>query len=334
MSSPLKQGNYRAAPQQRRPHRDRDGSWSDAATVLLPWSLAALVCLSCSFIVYSYRSSYISAYDSYNRGESEKKDFSRSLETLREAVTLVKDRDELFGEDEDDDDEDLEVEDRRNEATDIKIQRLQKYIQSESHRELVDSIGEGPYSVTITVILPSLPDGSKGDPSNEEGRTHNFVMEMAPMNMMPHSTHLFLMQVKHGLWDGRAFTINTGARIETSALTINGKIKGSALQEFKNAELDTVSFQEYNEDYPHEQYTIGFYGRPGGPDWYINTEDNTEAHGPGGKYGQLLEHEADPCFARIKRGHHVIQMMKRLSTSSGHFIESPIIKSATIQARV
>jgi len=103
MSSPLKQGNYRAAPQQRRPHRDRDGSWSDAATVLLPWSLAALVCLSCSFIVYSYRSSYISAYDSYNRGESEKKDFSRSLETLREAVTLVKDRDELFGEDDDDD---------------------------------------------------------------------------------------------------------------------------------------------------------------------------------------------------------------------------------------
>lgn len=56
--------------------------------------------------------------------------------------------------------------------------------------------GEGPHRVRLTAVLPS--DGSKV----------SFVLETAPLDLMPHSVHLFLEQVVHGLWDNGWFYVN------------------------------------------------------------------------------------------------------------------------------
>jgi hypothetical protein len=43
------------------------------------------------------------------------------------------------------------------------------------------------------------------------------------------------------------------------------------VQRFRRAGLDGVVFQEYSPKFPHEKFTVGYAGRPGGPDFYIST---------------------------------------------------------------
>ena len=62
-----------------------------------------------------------------------------------------------------------------------------------------------------------------------------------------------------------------------------GYHRASAHEGFVDMALETVSYQEYSAKYPHVQWSVGFMGRPSGPDFYINKKDNTIAHGPGDK---------------------------------------------------
>ena len=59
----------------------------------------------------------------------------------------------------------------------------------------------------------------------------------------------------------------------------------------------SLAFQEYHSNYTHKRFTMGFAGRPGGPEFYISTIDNTHNHGPGPR-----THVADTCFGRIIGG--------------------------------
>lgn len=322
----MKQNNYRVsgAPQRRPPHRS--GEWSDAATILFPWSIATIVFLVSSFIVLSHRNAYLKVFTSYNTGLEALERHKHSYQTLREALDVSK----VGLADDDDDEEDEEDKLRREEAINMKITNLQKYIQTESHRETEDRFGDGPYRVKVEVIFPFLENGNLGDVSNEADRIKSIILEMAPLGLMPHSTHLFLEQVYHKLWDGCIFSVNSNGKLQVTTSSLE-KVS-EHLPRFQAAELDTVSFQEYNEDFEHEKYTIGFSGRPGGPDWYINTQDNIEANGPGGnKMIYTLDHEADPCFGRVIHGYDVIEKLTQLPTSrSGHFEKFPVIKTARI----
>lgn len=49
-------------------------------------------------------------------------------------------------------------------------------------------------------------------------------------------------------------------------------------------------------------------GRPGGPEFYISTQDNVENHGPG---SQGSATEADSCFGKIFIGERVVDRIKR-----------------------
>ena len=55
---------------------------------------------------------------------------------------------------------------------------------------------------------------------------------------------------------------------------------------------------------PHERLTLGFAGRPGGPEFYISTVDNVRNHGPG---SQGSKTEADSCFAKVVSGADVVE---------------------------
>jgi cyclophilin family peptidyl-prolyl cis-trans isomerase len=222
----------------------------------------------------------------------------------------------------DDDDDDGEEEMLRNEAIQERVERLQRYIQTESHRQLVDRFGEGPYQVVFEIKFPHLPESTS---------VRSLTIEMAPLGLMPHSKHLFMEQVFHGLWDGCTFQSHADGRIGATAATPDSR--DGKLQEFKDAELDSVSYQEYDDNFPHSTLTVGFHGRPGGPAWYINTRDNEEAHGPGGsKNVYALKEEADPCFGRVVDGFEVVEELQKVPAApNGFYINYPVIQRAFVK---
>ena len=146
-----------------------------------------------------------------------------------------------------------------------------------------------------------------------------FVAEMAPLDLMPHSVHLFLEMVGHGLLDGTSFHRNAHHVVQAGP-TPYYKSKGQNLRSaFVQNRLTSVSFQEYHPEFPHEKYTIGFAGRPGGPDWYVSTVDNTRNHGPGGQSSYALPGEADPCFAKVISGFDTVDRVHGMPIQPGWY---------------
>jgi hypothetical protein len=193
---------------------------------------------------------------------------------------------------------------------------------------LMARFGPGPHFVRISVHVEQATP-----------KTQSFTVQMAPLDSMPHAVHLFLEQVSHKLWNRGWFYINgphvmqAGPQADFTRLaTLDDKTmdeRSLALSPFRELQLDTMAFSEYSEDFPHEPFTLGYTGRPGGPDWYINKVDNTKAHGPGGQFHHEIEEFADSCFAKVVDGFDVINMMMSLPTvqEAGeyqYFFEIPV----------
>ena len=105
--------------------------------------------------------------------------------------------------------------------------------------------------------------------------------------------------------------------------------RGIAIKPFKEKGLDVLAFPEYSPSYPHVTWTLGYTGRPGGPDFYINKVDNTQAHGPGGQYQHVLEEQGDPCFAKVVKGQENVTLLFQQPTyedrSEWHyFFQEPV----------
>lgn len=195
---------------------------------------------------------------------------------------------------------------RRQDAMRQRIEMLQNQIREISHREALERFGPGPHRVQFLVEF----EYGKGT----KVKSSTFTLELAPLDVMPHSVHLFLQMVAHQLWDGTVF-LHTAHHVLQASPT-DYDTGDSKRQTFDMAGLSHLSFQEYSDQYPHEKYTVGFGGRPGGPDFYISTQDNTKYHGPGGQGQHDLSEEADPCFGRIVEGLDVINRLHRLSVNS------------------
>lgn len=103
---------------------------------------------------------------------------------------------------------------------------------------------------------------------------YEFVIELAPLVFVPHAVHLFLEQVEHGLWNNTYIYGNTGHVMQVGPSHPGGaamlaKEVGN-VEKFRALKLDTLAFPDYSHSYPHDQWTVGFASRPGGPDWFIN----------------------------------------------------------------
>ena len=147
----------------------------------------------------------------------------------------------------------------------------------------------------------------------------SFTAEMHSLDYMPHSVLTFLEQVEHGLWDNTYFITNA-PHILVSSTVQDVRTKPynfSHALAFENLGLDHLLYQEYSEHYPHETMTLGFAGRPAGPNFYINKIDNTLIHGPGGQSHHDIGEEADPCFATIVGGKDILTRIFALPVQQG-----------------
>lgn len=132
---------------------------------------------------------------------------------------------------------------------------------------------------------------------------------------MPVTVNLFLQQVKKRLWDDTSFYLN--AEHVMLVRPVSWDMKRDKADDF--GDLAHVGFQEYSENMPHEQYTLGLGGKPAGPDFYINKMDNTMSHGP-------KSNGAEPCFAKIIIGKDTFDIMMNMPMNKQHPLsfEKPI----------
>jgi len=197
-----------------------------------------------------------------------------------------------------------------------RMKLMQSEIQEHSRHDVLEQFGEGPYRVEFTLEFPQ-EEYIVG--VEDEGPT-KFVIEMAPLELMPHSVHLFLEMVSHGLLDGASFHRNARHVIQAGPVPYFNSTKGVNLRKrLLDNRLVSVSFQEYHEDFPHKKYTLGFAGRPGGPDFYVSTVDNTLNHGPGGQTSYALPSEADPCFAKVISGFETVDRVHQGPVKPGWY---------------
>lgn len=148
-----------------------------------------------------------------------------------------------------------------------------------------------------------------------KGKKKFFTVETAPNAMMPHTVYYFMDLVQKRLWDETVFIHEWEHIIQAVPIShgINFREK-----------MGELAFPEYSDEYDHGEYTLGISGRPGGPEFYINVQDNSDYHGPGGQPHSAILNDADPCFAKVIIGKEIIDEMKMNSVESLHGIPDKV----------
>jgi hypothetical protein len=184
---------------------------------------------------------------------------------------------------------------QRQEGLHRKMLHLQQYIQDDSRRQVIEKYGEGPYQVRFRVR------------HNETEDIDEFILEMADLELMPHSVLTFLDMVDARLWDNTVFYHHSQSNHVVAAAPVVFGTFETKHHHLQAMGFNGVSFAEYSAEFPHEEFTVGFGGR--GPNFYINTGDNSRHHGPGGQSHHDLPGDADPCFAKVISGHDAVRRM-------------------------
>eukprot|EP00934_Nitzschia_sp_Nitz4_P001994 Nitzschia sp. Nitz4//scaffold1_size375055//132931//134143//NITZ4_000252-RA/size375055-augustus-gene-0.714-mRNA-1//-1//CDS//3329540973//1994//frame0 len=193
---------------------------------------------------------------------------------------------------------------------------IKRRIKMMSHSLLLEKFGPGPHHVEIEVMFDPETPGIEELGSEPQ----RILIEMAPADQMPHVVYWFLEQVTRGLYDGSSFHRNAGHVVQGGPL-VNFLTPPDVnlRQRFFDAGFVSILFQEYSPDFRHEKYTLGLAGRPGGPDFYVSTKNNTKLHGPGGQTSYEDPLEADPCFAKVIEGFDVVDRMQTTPLKPGNY---------------
>lgn len=189
--------------------------------------------------------------------------------------------------------------------------KMQENIQLMSRTALLEKHGPGPHEVEMLVRFETA------DGNTDSGF---ITLELAPIDEMPHAVYWFLEQVERKLYDGCSFHRNPGHVIQGGPVPnfLSGANDPPLEQRFQDSGFDSILFQEYSPNFPHQKYTAGYSGRPGGPNFYISTKDNTVVHGPGGQQDGA---EADPCFAKVVHGFDTVDRMHQIPVTEDHAME-------------
>jgi len=180
----------------------------------------------------------------------------------------------------------------RQEAILHKVYNLQAYIQEESRKRVIEKYGPGPHLVVFDVK------------SREGRKPGKFTIRMAPLSTVPHAIETFLDMVAANVLDNMLFYSHHSSNHIIPAAPISYGTFQSKDREMNALGFTGVSFPEYSKEFPHKKNTIGFTGME--HNFYINTIDNDDHHGPGGQEHHELEGDADPCFGEIISGTPVL----------------------------
>lgn len=200
--------------------------------------------------------------------------------------------------------------DEKEIALEHKIAVLQTNLKQLS-RDFVNSrYGPGPHRVEFAIEF-----------RNHENLPvpQSFIVELAPLDLLPHAVHFFLDLVHHGIWNDTVFLHHEDVRHIIAAAPIDFDTQEIKFRQLDELEWSGLGFPEYSKEMAHEKYTLGFADR--GPTFYINTMDNTVAHGPGGQGHHTLPNDADPCFAKIVEGTKVVDSLVRMGLLHTKFEE-------------
>jgi len=139
--------------------------------------------------------------------------------------------------------------------------------------------GDQNYRIKFDLeFQPTIPDFA------ERGKDGTLIVELAPISLIPVSVFNFLEIAR--TWKKGAFHRNAG----------------HVLQAMSRSEVTrSMPFQEYSKEYPHKKGTIGYAGRPSGPEFYVSIEDNSRNHGPGSQQ-KKNPYEADCIIGTVVQG--------------------------------
>lgn len=184
--------------------------------------------------------------------------------------------------------------------------KLKTQVSEISKQDAIDKYGDGVIRVEMDLLFPpkTLEDGTVVADTGP----HKIVMEMASLDLMPHSVYTFLEMISQGLLDGCSFIINALHVLKAAPLPYDGTSASVKAKQFSDAGLESVAFREYSPAFPHKKYTIGF-AADGSPSFYINSEDNTEIH------------VGDPCFAKVVSGFDTVQRLDEMPTRNEIWFE-------------
>lgn len=119
-------------------------------------------------------------------------------------------------------------------------------IQQYSKARLLEKFGPGPHRVEIQLDIDPA-----SNIANEPGGDR-IVIEMAPVDEMPHTVYWFLSQVDRGLYNGASFHRNAGHVVQggpTANFATPPDLK--LAKNFQQAGFNSVLFQEYSPKFPH-----------------------------------------------------------------------------------
>lgn len=191
-----------------------------------------------------------------------------------------------------------------------KAEIIMQKIKDRSQKEVLSEYGEGPHRVELSLRFSTSPT------------FRTLLLELAPLDFVPHTIHTFLKMIDNQAFKDGTFVlardhIIVGGPIDAHDPENNQRLEERMLRDgyFPNGAL---LFNEYNDAYPHTEYTIGF-NAVGGPIFYINLLDNTDAHG-----SVDGEREGEPCFARVVGGFDVVQRIAEIPRLEDDSLESAV----------
>ena len=108
--------------------------------------------------------------------------------------------------------------------------------------------------------------------------------------------------VEQGLWDGCSFMMVANEVMKAVPLSCDGS-PAKVANSFRDAYLNGPVFKEFNDEFQHSPYSLGFAGR-GSRSFFIIAENNADLH------------PADTAFGKVIAG------FDALSRMNAHHIEA------------
>jgi cyclophilin family peptidyl-prolyl cis-trans isomerase len=115
---------------------------------------------------------------------------------------------------------------------------------------------------------------------------------------MPHAIDHFVRMVESKLWDGLTFVHEYDSKVVMATTMTQDESHTWAGQRFTDANITHMAFTETSMSFPplhFRKFSVAFSGRPGGPSFYINMDDEV-----------VSSHEHESTFGVVMEGRDVV----------------------------